>query len=182
MVAMVSIDLEKFYLLLHPRPAYVIGSGVVGKEANLMAASWVTPLAEEPPLVGLSVDVESRTYELISKYSEFTVNVLPFEKIDLIYEVGSKHGWDVDKLAILPSDPGEVVKAPIPRSAIGALECRVYGSIEAEDVVFYAGRVVKAWSDPEYFHMKKGWSIHNNPIPLHNWGRGFFRVGKFHRV
>jgi len=181
-MGLTNLELEKFYLLLHPRPAYVIGSGDVDKDANFMAASWVTPVAEEPPLVGVAVDVESHTYELINKYKEFTVNVLPFDKIELIYEVGSKHGWEVNKLEILPGAKGRVVKAPIAHGAIGALECRVYDSIEAEDVVFYAGEVVQAWIDPEYFHMKRGWSIKNNPIPLHNWGRGFFQVGRFRRV
>ncbi|MEM4761634.1 MAG: flavin reductase, partial [Thermofilum sp.] len=66
------IRVSKFYLLLHPRPAYVIGSGRVGEVVNFMAASWVTPVAEEPPLVGVAIGVESYTHELIEKYGEFT--------------------------------------------------------------------------------------------------------------
>jgi len=38
---------EKYYLSMHPRPAYIIGSGVYGLRANLMAASWITPVSEE---------------------------------------------------------------------------------------------------------------------------------------
>ena len=179
---LIDMGLDRFYLILHPRPAYVIGSGRVGVDANYMAASWVTPVAEEPPLVGVAVDVESHTYSLIDKYKEFTVNVLSIDDLDLIYEVGHTHGWEVDKLEILPGVKGEKVRAPIPEKAIAALECRVYDSIEAEDVVFYAGEVLKAWVDPERFHLKRGWSIKNNPIPLHNWGKGFFHVGRFRTV
>jgi len=47
------MEVETFYLLLHPRPAYLIGSGKVGEKVNFMAASWVSPVSEEPPLVGV---------------------------------------------------------------------------------------------------------------------------------
>lgn len=176
---LIDAGLDRFYLILHPRPVYVIGSGRVGEDANFMAASWVTPIAEEPPLVGVAIDVECHTYTLISKYKEFTVNVLSIDYLELIYEVGRVHGWERNKLEIIPGEKGEKVGAPIARDAIGALECRVYDSIEAEDVVFFAGEVLKAWVDPEKFHLKRGWSIRNNPIPLHNWGKGFFYVGRF---
>ena len=53
-LGLINAGIERFYLILHPRPAYVIGSGRVGVDANFMAASWVTPVAEEPPLVGVS--------------------------------------------------------------------------------------------------------------------------------
>ncbi len=51
---------NKHYLMLHPRPVYVIGSGIYGTEANFMAASWVTPVAEEPPLVAVFVEKETK--------------------------------------------------------------------------------------------------------------------------
>ncbi len=70
-------NLGMFYLLLHPRPAYVIGSGKVNEVVNFMSASWIMPVAEEPPRVGVSIGVESYTHELISKYRTFTVNILP---------------------------------------------------------------------------------------------------------
>ncbi|MCC6039955.1 MAG: flavin reductase family protein, partial [Thermofilum sp.] len=90
------IEVSRFYLLLHPRPAYIIGSGKVGERVNFMAASWVTPIAEEPPLVGVAVDVTSYTHELIERYGEFTVNVVPVSMLEKLYYVGSRSGRKED--------------------------------------------------------------------------------------
>ena len=66
-----------YYYLLHPRPAYIIGSGTLDGKANLMAASWVSPVSEEPERVAIALDRESYTYELVKRTGEFTINVLP---------------------------------------------------------------------------------------------------------
>ena len=92
---------ESFYLVLHPRPAYLIGSGRVGEAANFMAASWVTPVSEDPPRLAVAVGVDSYTYELIKRYGEFTVNVYPAEKIDVIYACGSMSGRKINKISRL---------------------------------------------------------------------------------
>ncbi len=172
-------SVEKFYLLLHPRPAYIIGSGRWGERVNFMAASWVTPVAEEPPLVGVAVDVESYTHELISAYGEFTVNVLPLDRVEYIYYAGSRSGREADKAGALGAVRGEAVGAPVVRGAIGVLECRVAGSYEAEDVTFFVGRVLAARADEELFDERRGWRLGKVDLPLHNWGRGFYGVGRF---
>ncbi|MEM3740768.1 MAG: flavin reductase, partial [Candidatus Korarchaeum sp.] len=71
------IEVKKFYLLLHPRPAYVVGSGKWGERVNFMAASWVSPVGEEPPSVMVALGTETLTLELIEKYGDFSVNVVP---------------------------------------------------------------------------------------------------------
>lgn len=175
-------EIKRFYLILHPRPAYVIGSGKLGEAVNFMAASWVTPIAEEPPLVGVAVDVESFTFELIEKYREFTVNVLPMSLVDKIYFVGSRSGRDVDKTGVLEAVKGEKVSAPVAKDAIGVLECKVVDEVVAEDVKFFVGEVVSASADERFFSEKSGWLFKEIDLPLHNWGRGFYGVGRFRLV
>lgn len=175
-------EVKRFYLLLHPRPAYVIGSGRWGEAVNFMAASWVTPIAEEPPLVGVSVDVESYTFELVEKYREFTVNVLPMSLVDKIYYVGSRSGREVDKTGVIEAVRGERVSAPVAKEAIGVLECRVVDEVRAEDVKFFVGEVVSARADEKFFSGRSGWLLSKVDIPLHNWGRGFYGIGGFRLV
>ena len=172
------IEVSKFYLLLHPRPAYIIGSGRVGEKVNFMAASWVTPVAEEPPLVGVAVDVTSYTHELIEKYGEFTVNVVPVSMLDKLYYVGSRSGRREDKAAAVPHRRAERVSAPVVEGALGVLECVVEDRLRAEDVTFFVGRVEAARADERFFSEKSGWSFKEVDLPLHNWGRSFYGVGR----
>lgn len=175
-------EVKNFYLLLHPRPAYVIGSGAVGEKVNFMAASWVTPIAEEPPLVGVAVDVSSYTHELIEAYGEFTVNILPFERVRDIYFYGSRSGREVDKSQRLSYRQGSRVRAPVLEDAVGYIECRVKEKVRAEDVTFFVGEVLAAAVREDLFHERRGWALGKLNIPLHNWGRGFCEVGRLHIV
>ncbi len=173
------IEIERYYMLLHPRPAYVIGSGKWSEKINFMAASWVSPIAEEPPLVGVAIDVESYTHELIERYQQYTINVVDKRHINRIYAVGSVSGREFDKTKVFIPAKGSLIDAPIVKDAIGVLECVVENNVEAEDVTLFIGRVVRAAADPHYFNKRKGWNVADNPIPLHNWGRGFYTVGMF---
>ena len=171
-------EVKRFYLLLHPRPAYLIGSGRLGERANFMAASWVTPIAAEPPLVGVAIGADSYTRELIDAYGEFTINVLPMDKLDVIYYAGSRSGREEDKTAVIRARRGEAVQAPVAEDAIGVIECRVRTKVEAQDVVFYVGEVVAARAREDVFDERRGWASSKVDIPLHNWGRGFYGLGR----
>ena len=160
--------IEKYYLLLHPRPAYIIGSGLVGEKVNFMAASWVTPVSEEPPRVAVAVDVESYTHELIEKYGEYTVNVLPVDKLNLVYKVGSTSGREVDKSQWFKYRRGEKVGAPVILDSLAYLECKVVDTHEAEDVTLFIADVLLAKANIEYFSSQRGWDFKKVNIPLHN--------------
>jgi len=147
--------IEKYYLLLHPRPAYIIGSGLVGEKVNFMAASWVTPVSEEPPRVAVAVDVESYTHELIEKYGEYTVNVLPVDKLNLVYKVGSTSGREVDKSQWFKYRRGEKVGAPVILDSLAYLECKVVDTHEAEDVTLFIADVLLAKANTEYFSSQR---------------------------
>jgi len=170
---------DKYYLLLHPRPAYVIGSGRYGERINLMAASWVTPVAEEPPRVAVAIGVESYTHELIKQYREFTINILSLEKLDVLYKMGSVSGRNVDKSSLVKVRKGEKVEAPVIEDSLGYLECRVVDEHSSEDVTLFIGDVLIAKANSNYFSKRSGWDFKKINIPLHNWGRGFYSVGRF---
>jgi len=172
-------SVERFYLILHPRPAYLIGSGRIGERVNFMAASWVTPIAEEPPLVGVAIGTDSYTRELIDEYGEFTINVLPLDKVDLIYYAGSRSGREEDKTKLIKPVRGEKVQAPVAEGAVGVVECRVHTRVEARDAIFYVGEVLAARAEEGLFDERRGWDPARVNIPLHNWGRGFYGLGRF---
>lgn len=176
------IEVRKFYLLLHPRPAYVIGSGKWGERVNFMAASWVSPVGEEPPSLMAAIGIESLTLELIERYGEFSVNVVPTSLLDKLYYVGIRSGREEDKSSVFEAVEGEKIGAPVIKEAIGILECRLMEELELGDVKLVVGEVLSARTDGRLFGERSGWNFKEINIPLHNWGKGFFQVGSRLRV
>lgn len=173
--------LDVFYLLLHPRPAYIVGVGRIDEVVNFMAASWVTPVSEEPPRLAVAIDVESFTNELIKKYGDFTVQVYPMDRLDDIYFVGSRSGRNLNKAEVLGLRviKGEKVEAPVLEDAIGVLECRLAWQYESGDTTLFIGDIASARASENHFDRSRGWNFRVTNIPLHNWGRGFYSVGRF---
>jgi len=171
---------NRHYLLLHPRPVYIIGSGRFGGEANLMAASWVMPVSEEPPKVVISIDRENYTYELIEKYGEFTVNVVEENYLDKIWFLGTTSGRDIDKVAKvgLTVVKGRKVDAPIIKEAIGIIEAKVSEKIDVGECRLYIGDVVYAEANPSKYNLRYGWDIRKAKLVHHLSGKAFMSNGR----
>lgn len=171
---------ERFYLILHPRPAYVIGSGRMGEKVNFMAASWVMPVSEEPPRVALAVDKETYTYELILENKEFTINVLTDDHVNDLMFFGKVSGRDVDKAKVrgFKVKKGKKTDAPVLDEAIGVVECKVYTSVDCGDTVLFIGDVVSTRVDESLYNERYGWDFSKIRIPLHNSGRVFLTLGR----
>ncbi|MEM1619689.1 MAG: flavin reductase family protein [Fervidicoccaceae archaeon] len=174
---------EKFYYVLHPMPTVVIVTICASGKVNAMPASWVTPVAEEPPSIGVAVDKNSFTRECLDEAGEATVNVPSFEQAELVYSLGTVSGRDVDKPARfgLRLARGEAVRAPRWLDALASLECRVESKLDAGDTIFYLLRVERVWVRSDLFE-RYGWNMSKTSTLLHGSGRTFFSVGKMRRV
>lgn len=173
-------EIEPSYKPLHPRPAYLIVSGVSGK-LNVMAASWVMPVSEEPLRLALAVDREAKTFELIEKYGEFTVNIVDAKLVDKVYKAGILSGKEVkDKLALigLKTTPSIKIKTPGIEEALGIIEAKVWKSIDVGEVRLYIADILAIRVKPEYYNEKYGWDIRKTQILLHLTGRAFTVPGK----
>jgi len=168
------------YLILHPRPVYIIGSGKFGEEVNLMAASWVMPVSEEPPKVALSVDKECYTFELIEKYGEFTVNVVEEKYLDEIWFLGTTSGREGDKIAKtgLTVVKGRKVDAPVIKEAIGVLEAKVSEKIDVGECRLYVGDIVYAEADESKYSLRYGWDLRKTRLIHHLSGKAFMTNGR----
>ena len=168
------------YLILHPRPVYIIGSGRFGREANLMAASWVMPVSEEPPKVAVSVDKECYTFELIEKYGEFTVNVVEEKYIDELWFLGTASGREVNKIAKtgLTVVKGRKVSAPVIKEAIGVLEAKVSEKIDAGECRLYIGDIIYAEADESKYSLRYGWDLRKTRLIHHLSGKAFMTNGR----
>ncbi len=158
----------KWYYLLHPRPAYIIGSGS-GEEVNIMAASWVTPISMEPPTVGVVVDEETYTADLIKKYKQYTINIV--ENLKLIMRAGSVSGREANKLEGVKWERGKKVDSPVLEEAVGWIEAKVINEVKVGEVYLFVGEVVH-WEARRGFD-RYGWRLGEVKIPLHKAGKAF---------
>lgn len=168
----VEVD-DPFYRVFHPRPAYLIVSGRED-DVNIMAASWVMPISEEPWTLGLALDRETYTYQLIKKYGEFTVNVVTDEEADLVYYVGTVSKYEVDKIRErnISLSPSKHIKTPYYSNAIGYAECRVSKMIPVGEVDLVIGEVLGVYAKKELF-TRYGWDLRKTRILMQNIGRTF---------
>lgn len=167
------------YHVLHPRPVYLIVSRSSSGRLNVMAASWVSPISDEPFLVAVSIWSKSLTHEYITETGEFTINVLSEEHADLAYRAGSVSGRERDKWRELGLNPypSKHISTPGINGALGILECIVENKVPVgESVLFIAS--VKAIHVRRDLYVRYGWNLDKARILMHNSGRVFTINGK----
>lgn len=167
------------YRVLHPRPVYLIVSRDVNNVLNVMSASWVTPICEEPFLIALSLWTRSKTYRNIVETKEFTVNVVDEKFIDKVWVAGTKSGWDVDKWSLLGFKPVQSrrIKTPGIEGCLGFLECSLKHEHLFNDTSLIIANVEVIHVNKDLYE-KYGWNLHKAKILMHNGGKSFTVSGK----
>jgi flavin reductase (DIM6/NTAB) family NADH-FMN oxidoreductase RutF len=115
---------------------------VDGNRLGVTVSSLVS-LALEPPLVGISIGRQAAFHELLREAGGFAVSLLAGDQAELaqhfsrgIPPIAMWHG-----LAVREGDRG-----PLLEGAVGWLECRLGGELEAGDHTFFLARVERAES------------------------------------
>ena len=129
---------EKFHYLF-PQTVAVIGVG-----RNLMPAAWHTPISAAPPLYGTLVSPKRHTYALLTKENGFTVNFLNKDQAQLISQLGSTSGRDIDKLDRFEvgATAGQRVNGMVMDLSYAAYECEKYAMHEYGDHFLVVGRIL----------------------------------------
>jgi len=153
---------------------YIVSS-LDGDKLNAQIANTVFQITAEPPKIGISLNKQNLTCEFIKKSGVFSVTILSKEtSMNFIGNFGFKSGRDFNKFDKIIYKTG-INGAPIvTENAIGYLEAKVTGSIDAgTHIVFLAeitdAQIVKA-GEPmtySYYHnVKKGSSPKTAPTYL----------------
>ena len=162
------------YHVLHPRPVYLIVTRSSSGELNVMAASWVTPVSDEPFLVALSVWKGSLTHQYIKETGEFTINIPLDKHVNLVFKAGSISGREADKISLLglKITHSTVINTPGLEDMLGFLECRVISEVDVGESTLFIAEV-KAVHVREDLYTRYGWDLSKTRILLHHSGRGF---------
>ncbi len=128
-----------------PSGLYVIGSHHDGRR-NLMTANLVTQVSVSPKLLGVSIEHEALTHELVTGGGAFTLNVLArddraivrkFTKpVDDGPEPGQLNGFAVHAAA--------VTGCPVLDQALAFVDCRVWQAVDCGTSTFFIGEIVDA--------------------------------------
>lgn len=130
------------YRLLYPLRTYLVVSGKIEEEVDVMAADWVTIVSAQPFIIAVSIAPSRYTYKLIKKYNEFVISVPSLDMLRDVWIVGSEHGPGKLSRTKLELVRGRSVETPVIKNAIANLECKVIGEHPYGDHVLFVAEVV----------------------------------------
>jgi flavin reductase (DIM6/NTAB) family NADH-FMN oxidoreductase RutF len=125
-----------------PSGLYVLGSRG-GERRNGMTINWATQMSFDPKLVGVSVEHEAFTHELVSEGGVFSLNFVAQEDRAIVRKFTKP--VDVDLVAHTLNGfafHDGVTGAPILDQAVAYLDCEVRQAVELGGHTLFLGEIV----------------------------------------
>lgn len=122
----------------------ILVTAVDGERRNVMAATQVSILSYEPPLVAVAISPSHFTYELVAASGEFAMNVAAADQLELVRHVGRSKGRDVNKFDQfdIGTKPSDIIGAPLVEGCLAALECSVHQIVPTGDHRLIVGHIL----------------------------------------
>ena len=128
-----------------PSGLYVIGSTDRGERRNGMTANWVMQLSFDPKWMGVSVEQEALTHELIDASGCFSLSIIDREDRAIVRKFTKPVDVDLGAKTLNGVPYVErVTGAPILAQAIAFADCEVRERMTAGDHTLFAGEVMDA--------------------------------------
>ena len=144
--------LSMAYRLIYPKRTYLIVSGRLGKEVNVMAADWVTVLSHKPTLIGVAVSPKRYTHKLVEKYGEYVIAVPGKNMLRDVWIAGSRSGPDKLSDMNITLIESKTVKTPSIKEALANIECKVVAKNVYGDHTFFVGEITGYTFNEEVFN------------------------------
>jgi flavin reductase (DIM6/NTAB) family NADH-FMN oxidoreductase RutF len=139
--------LRRRVLWTMPSGLYVIGSRD-GDRRNAMTLNWATQVSSDPKLLGIGVEKEAFTHELIERGRVFSLCIISREDRAIVRKFTKP--VDVDAAAMtlngFPFRDGHT-GAPILTQSVAFVECEVRQAVDCGSHTFFVGEVVDAGFD-----------------------------------
>ncbi|MDQ6715148.1 MAG: flavin reductase family protein [Actinomycetota bacterium] len=136
--------LRRRVLWTMPTGLYVVGSRA-GDRRNGMTLNWVTQLSFDPKLVGVAVENEAVTHQLISEGGVFALCIVDRDDRAIVRKFTKPVELDLaaGTMNDLPFHDGKN-GAPVLDQAVAWLECSVRQTLALGDHTLFVGEVVDA--------------------------------------
>jgi len=137
--------LRRRVLWTFPSGLFVIGSRAADRR-NLMTANWVTQVSFDPKLLGVGVEKEALTHELIATGGSFSVCTVDREDRAIVRKFTKP--VELDAAGTTMNDfafhDGPATGAPVLDQAAAFVECEVRNPVDCGGHTFFIGEVVNA--------------------------------------
>ena len=136
--------LRRRVLWTMPSGLYVVGSRA-GDRRNGMTLNWATQLSFNPKLLGVMIENDAVTRELIAEGGAFSLCILDREDRAIVRKFTKPVEVDAAASTLngIPFHDG-VTGVPVLDQAVAYLECRVRDTLEIGDHTLFVGEVVDA--------------------------------------
>ncbi|MFM8237352.1 MAG: flavin reductase family protein [Actinomycetota bacterium] len=138
--------LRRRVLWTMPSGLYVVGSTDGDSRRNGMALNWATQISSDPKWLGIGVEREALTHELIEATGVFTLCVIARDDRAIIRKFTKP--VEVDLVARTLNGfaylDGPVTGAPVLAQSVAYVECRVRDRLKAGEHTFFVGEVANA--------------------------------------
>ena len=171
--------------IVHPTPAFVVGTYDKAGRANAMTAAWGGICCSVPPCVAVSLRKATYTYGNIMERQAFTVNIASEKYAAAVDYFGIATGKKEDKFAVTGLTPvrSTLVDAPFIEEFPFVLECKLLQSVEIGLHTQFIGEILDIKAEPSVLgeggapDIEKVKPILYAPEDGYYWGVGA-RLGK----
>ncbi len=129
-----------------PSGLYIVGSTDKGDRRNGMTLNFATQVSFDPKWVGISVEREAFTHELVSAGGVFSLCLVDQEDRAIVRKFTKPVTVDLaaHTLNEFAYIDGPVTGAPVLSQAVAYVECEVRQAVEIGDHTLFLGEVVNA--------------------------------------
>jgi len=140
----------------------VVVTALYNGEQHGMTVSSFTSISLDPPLVIISLQIASRTHQMISESGEFAVTILSENQKDISERFAGRVPDEEDRLVGLEMET-LVSGAPLLKDGLAWLDCRVIQIIPAGTNTLFLAQVIVARSNgegmPLIYHDRLYWML-----------------------
>jgi flavin reductase (DIM6/NTAB) family NADH-FMN oxidoreductase RutF len=136
--------LRRRVLWTMPSGLYIVGSRA-GERRNGMTCNWATQLGFDPKLLGVSVEKDAVTHELISEGGGFALNIVDREDRAIVRKFTNPFDVDLETRTLngFPFHDG-ASGAPILDQAVAYVDCELHATADVGSHTLFIGEIVDA--------------------------------------
>jgi flavin reductase (DIM6/NTAB) family NADH-FMN oxidoreductase RutF len=129
-----------------PSGLYVVGSTDKADRRNGMTLNWATQVSFDPKLIGVGVEREALTHELITASGVFSLCLVDREDRAIVRKFTKPVEVDLEARTLngFPYLDGPVTGAPVLAQSVAYVECEVRQPVEIGNHTLFLGEVVNA--------------------------------------
>jgi flavin reductase (DIM6/NTAB) family NADH-FMN oxidoreductase RutF len=129
-----------------PSGLYVVGSTDKGERRNGMTLNWATQVASDPKWLGVSVEREAVTHELISAGGVFALCIIDREDRAIVRKFTKPVEVDLAQHTLNGFEylDGPATGAPVLAQSVAYLECETRQTVDLGDHTLFLGEIVNA--------------------------------------